>query len=120
MIKRTAMGIIFSNMHDNHLGSLTRERTTGSVPFGGRYRLVDFVLSSMVNYGVSEVGVVATYNYPTLPDRLVSGRDRDLARKQGGLTVLPQYSSGDTKRIYDGRTEALPVRSGYIRNGRAE
>lgn len=55
MIKRTAMGIIFSNMHDNHLGSLTRERTTGSVPFGGRYRLVDFVLSSMVNSGVSEV-----------------------------------------------------------------
>ena len=48
MIKRTAMGIVFSNMHDNHLGSLTRERTTGSVPFGGRYRLVDFVLSSMV------------------------------------------------------------------------
>ena len=120
MIKRTAMGIIFSNMHDNHLGSLTRERTTGSVPFGGRYRLVDFVLSSMVNSGVSEVGVIAKSNYQTLMDHLGSGREWDLARKLGGLTVLPPYSSGDNQGIYAGRLDALAGVSGYIRNGRAE
>ena len=107
MIKRTAMGIVFSNMHDNHLGSLTRERTTGSVPFGGRYRLVDFVLSSMVNSGVSEVGVIAKSNYQTLMDHLGSGREWDLARKLGGLTVLPPYSSGDSQGIYAGRLDAL-------------
>ena len=120
MIKRTAMGIIFSNMHDNHLGSLTRGRTTGSVPFGGRYRLVDFVLSSMVNSGIREVGVIAKSNYQTLMEHLGSGREWDLARKLGGLTVLPPYSSGDNQGIYAGRLDALAGVSSYIQNGRAE
>lgn len=51
------MGIIFSNMHDSMLGELTERRTTGSVPYGGRYRLIDFVLSSMVNSDIQDIGV---------------------------------------------------------------
>ena len=79
-----------------------------------------FVLSSMVNSGVSEVGVIAKSNYQTLMDHLGSGREWDLARKLGGLTVLPPYSSGDSQGIYAGRLDALSGVSGYIRNGRAE
>ena len=120
MIKRTAMGIIFSNMHDNDLGSLTRGRTTGSIPYGGRYRLVDFVLSSMVNSGISEVGVVTKSNYQSLMEHLGSGREWDLARKIGGLTILPPYSSGDNQGIYAGRLDALSGVAGYIKNSRAE
>lgn len=120
MIKRTAMGIIFSNMHDNHLGGLTHGRTTGSVPFGGRYRLVDFVLSSLVNSGVQEVGVIAKSHYQSLMDHLGSGREWDLARKLGGLTFFPPYSSGDNQGIYAGRLDALSGVAGYIRNCRSE
>lgn len=120
MMKHTAMGIVFSNMHDSHLGSLTRERTTGSVPFGGRYRLVDFILSSMVNSGISDIGVIAKTNYQSLIGHLGNGREWDLARKLGGLTVLPPYSSGDNQGIYAGRLDALAGVSGYIRSNRAE
>lgn len=120
MSKHTMMGIVFSNMHDNHLGGLTHRRTTGSVPFGGRYRLVDFILSSMVNSGVRDVGVIAKSNYQTLMEHLGSGREWDLSRKIGGLTIFPPYSSGDNQGIYAGRLDALSGVSNYIRNARAE
>ena len=121
MIKRTAMGIIFSNMHDNHLGSLTRQKgQRGLSHLAADTAWWILFLSSMVNSGVSEVGVIAKSNYQTLMDHSGSGREWDLARKLGGLTVLPPYSSGDNQGIYAGRLDALAGVSGYIRNGRAE
>lgn len=52
------LGLVFANMHDTTLGDMTKNRTMGSVMFGGRYRLIDFPLSNMVNSGISEVGVI--------------------------------------------------------------
>ena len=66
------MGLIFANMHDGTLGDLTAKRTMGSVLFGGRYRLIDFPLSNMVNSGISEVGVITKSNYQSLLDHLGS------------------------------------------------
>ncbi|WP_228725135.1 sugar phosphate nucleotidyltransferase [Caproicibacter fermentans] len=78
------LGLIFSNTHEEKLRDLTEIRTMGSVPFGGRYRLIDFPLSNMVNSGISKVGVVTKSNYQSLMDHLGSGKAWDLSRKKGG------------------------------------
>ena len=65
MLSKT-LGIVFSNMHDTMMGKLTENRTMASVPFGGRYRLVDFVLSNMINSDVKDVGVITKSNYQSL------------------------------------------------------
>ncbi len=91
MRENATLGIIFSNVHDEQLGVLTEKRTTGSVPFGGRYRLIDFTLSNMVNSGVEDVGIIAKSNYQSLMDHVGNGKDWDLARKRGGLRILPPW-----------------------------
>lgn len=86
-----AFGIIFANIHDNHLPEMTRRRTIGSVPFGCRYRLIDFALSNMVNSNIDKVGVITHYNYQSLMDHIGTGKDWDLARRSGGIKLLPPY-----------------------------
>ena len=107
----TAVGLIFSNIHDTSIPELTRMRTIGSVPFGGRYRLIDFALSSMVNSGISKIGIVTHNNYQSLLDHLGNGKDWDLARRSGGLKILPPFiSSFDNaaaNKFYTSRLEAL-------------
>ena len=119
MIENNTLGIIFSNMHDTRLGDLTELRTMGSVPIGGRYRFVDFVLSNMVNSGINTVGVVTKNNYQSLIDHLGSGREWDLSRKNGGLHILPPYGRS-SNGIYRGRMEALANILGYIRSSKAK
>jgi glucose-1-phosphate adenylyltransferase len=104
-------GIIFANMHDSTITDLTKIRTTGSVPFGGKYRLIDFPLSNMANSGVSSVGVITKSNYQSLLDHLGSGGEWDLSRKTGGLLLLPPYGNAadsyTSGGLYRGRLEAL-------------
>ena len=88
MGKYTVMGLIFANMHDSALSELTSRRAMGSVPFGGRYRLIDFPLSNMVNAGISRVGIITKQNYQSLMDHLGSGKAWDLSRKTEGLYML--------------------------------
>ena len=66
----SAVGVIFSNVHDENIPELSRHRTMASIPYGGRYRLIDFSLSNMVNAGITTVGVVTKYNYQSLLDHL--------------------------------------------------
>lgn len=113
MSSKTAMGIIFPNMHDKNLIELTDKRTMASVPFGGRYRLIDFGLSSMVNAGISNIGVIVKQNYQSLMDHLGNGREWDLSRKRGGLTIFPPYGDAGG-RVYHGRIEALEQILDYI------
>ena len=119
MTESKTLGIVFSNMHDARLGELTEHRTTGSVPIGGRYRFVDFVLSNMVNGGINTVGVVTKNNYQSLIDHLGSGREWDLARKKGGLHILPPFGRS-ANGIYRGRMEALANIIGYVRSSEAK
>lgn len=107
-------GIIFSNMHEGYLGELTARRSCGSVPFGGRYRLIDFMLSNMVAAKISNVGVITKSNYKSLMDHLGSGRDWDLSRKRGGLVLLPPFAAAGSG-VYHGKAEALYNSSDYIR-----
>ncbi len=84
-----AVGIIFANLHERNIPELTRIRTIGSIPFGCRYRLIDFTLSNMVNSGITDIRVITQYNYQSLMDHIGSGKDWDLARRSGGIKVLP-------------------------------
>lgn len=115
MTDRTVLGIIYTNIHDEGLGVLTQKCTVASIPFGGRYRLVDFALSNMVNSGITDVGLVTRSNYHSLLDHIGSGREWDLARKIGGLSVFPPYSRSSSG-IYRGSLEALGGIMGYIRD----
>lgn len=102
-----AVGIIFSNIHDDNIPELVSLRTTGSIPFGGRYRLIDFPLSNMVNSNIDTVGVITKRNYQSLMDHVGSGKDWDLARKDGGVIFLPPFSDKDSDTLYNSRLEAL-------------
>lgn len=108
-------GIIFAYGASAELGELTRYRTGASLPFCGRYRLIDFAISSMANAGIHDVGVIMQRDYQSLLDHLGSGKDWDMSRKRGGLRMLPpfglpEYHTGD----YTGTIEALNAVATYI------
>lgn len=101
-----ALGIIFPNSYDSLVPELVAERLMASIPFAGRYRMVDFILSSMVNSGIDNVSLVVRKNYHSLMDHLGAGREWDLTRKNGGLNIVPPFAQ-KTVKIYNGRVEAL-------------
>ncbi|MBE6683548.1 MAG: glucose-1-phosphate adenylyltransferase subunit GlgD [Ruminococcaceae bacterium] len=105
-----AVGIVFSSINEKSVYELTKQRTMASVPFGCRYRLIDFVLSNMVNSGINHVGIVTHYNYQSLMDHIGSGKDWDLARRHGGIKILPPYVTAfanSSNFLYSTRLEAL-------------
>ena len=101
-----ALGIIFPNSYDSLVPELVAERLMASIPFAGRYRMVDFVLSSMVNAGIDNISVIVRKNYHSLMDHLGSGREWDLTRKNGGLNIVPPFAE-KTVKVYNERVEAL-------------
>ena len=111
----SAIGIIFSNIHDHTVPELTRGRTMASIPFGGRYRLIDFILSTMVNAGLETIGVITKTNYQSLMNHIGRGKDWDLDRKTGGLMVLPPFGHVDNNALYTNRLEALKGVLGILR-----
>ncbi|GHU99981.1 glucose-1-phosphate adenylyltransferase subunit GlgD [Clostridia bacterium] len=110
-------GIIFSDIQDGAIASeLTHHRSQGSVPFGGRYRLVDFVLSNMVNSGVTKVGIITKNKYQSLMDHIGSGKHWDLSRKNGGVIFLPPYGAEENSRLYNTRLEALKGATSFLKH----
>ena len=106
----SVQGIIFSNLHDKNIPELTLRRTMASVPYAGRYRLIDFALSNMVNSGITSVSVITHYNYQSLMDHIGAGKDWDLARRSGGIKILPPYMTAyanQSNALYNSRMEAL-------------
>ena len=99
-------GIILANSRDEALGRMTAMRSMASVPFGGRYRLVDFCLSNLVNAGITNVGIITKANYRSLMDHIESGAFWDLDRKRGGVHLLPPFNISGARR-YHGYVEAL-------------
>ena len=104
-------GLIFSNIHDNSVPEFTNVRTMASVPFGCRYRLIDFPLSNMVNSGITKIGIITHNNYQSLVDHIGTGKDWDLARRSGGIKLLPpfiaSYDAAAGAKLYSTRLEAL-------------
>ena len=102
----SAMGILFPNSYDSLVPELVTERLMASIPFASRYRLVDFMLSSMVNCGIDNISLIVKRNYHSLMDHLGSGREWDLTRKKGGLNIIPPFAQKNIN-IYNGRVEAI-------------
>lgn len=100
------LGIIFPNSYDALVPELVTDRLMASIPFAGRYRMIDFILSSMVNSGIDNVSIIVRQNYHSLMDHLGSGREWDLTRKNGGLNIVPPFAQKNIK-MYTGRVEAL-------------
>ena len=102
-------GIIFSHEKRNDLRELGEIRSAASIPFGGRYRAVDFALSNLVNAGVTDVGVVLHGRYQSMLDHLGTGKAWDLSRKRGGLRVLPPFNYQQDWGVmpFRGKIEAL-------------
>jgi len=112
---KKVMGLVFSNMHEHMMSDLTPHRCMGSIPIGGRYRLIDFALSSLVHSGVNDVGVITKINYQSLMDHLGNGREWDLSNKNGGLVILPPFAHTQAG-MYRGRIEALHGVMGFIKS----
>ena len=113
--KAETLGIIFPNSYDNLVPELVSERSMASIPFASRYRLCDFIISSMVHCGISNISLLVRKNYHSLMDHLGSGREWDLARKNGGLNIFPPYAQKSVK-VYNGWIEALESIKGFLKS----
>ena len=116
MANNKILGLIFANTNEKNLPELTAYRTTGSVPFGGKYRLIDFPLSSMSNSGINNIGIVTKSNFQSLMDHIGSGAAWDLARRRSALNILPPYSG----HTFSNLIETLFNLHGYIEHGDEE
>ena len=110
-------GIIFAYNTFPELRELVKSRTAASLPFCGRYRLIDFPLSSMRNAGILDVGVIVQRDYQSLLDHIGSGKPWDMSRRDNGLRMLPPFGLPEYhKGNYTGTMEALNAVSTYIKD----
>ena len=112
----SAVGIVFSNLNNNTLSRLTRDRTVAAIPFACRYRLIDFCLSNLVNADISNIHVIANYNYRSLVEHIGSGKDWDLARRKDGVKVISpfQTATSSSAKMFATHLEALKSIKDYI------
>ena len=110
----TTMGIIFANIYDSSLGELTNKRTMASLPYGGRYRQIDFSLSNMTNSAIRHIGIITKYNYQSLMNHIGSGQEWDLELGEGGLEFLTPFAMGHNGS-YRGKLEALDSAMNFLK-----
>ena len=107
-MKKNMLGIIFAEIYGSEdLNALTYDRNMAAIPFGGRYRLVDFTVSNMVNSGVDNIGVLVKQYYRSLMDHLSNGQEWDLNRKNGGLHIIPPYANESSSHTSIGKLDEL-------------
>ena len=122
MIKSSTnvIGIIFPNSYDALIPELVSVRLMASIPFASRYRIIDFILSSMTHSGIDNISVVVNKNYHSLMDHLGSGREWDLVRKNGGLHIFPPFAEKQVGGPYVGRAGALANLLGFLKAQKEE
>ena len=108
------LGIIFAN--DGLLDSLTDNRATAAIPFGGRYRQVDFALSNFASAGIRRVGIISRHNYQSTMNHIGSGEEWGLELEEGGLEFLTPYATSTTDN-YRGKLESLHSAMGFLTYG---
>ena len=114
------MGLIYTGENDQFLRELTLTRAVAALPVVGRYRVIDFQMSSLVNSGARNVGVITQRNYHSLMDHLGSGKEWDLHGKHDGLFILPPFLTRDNTGVYEGMLDALRSNLSYLRRSRQE
>ena len=104
---KSTMGIILTGGKNDRLKELAEMRSSTAVPIGGKYRVIDFVLSNMVNSGIKNIGVLTQYSFRSLMDHLGSGKEWDLDRRNEGLFIFPPYLAGEHSGWYQGSADAM-------------
>ena len=112
------MGIVYTTKVDLNLRELTTNRAVAALPVAGRYRIIDFTLSNLVNSGVRNVGIIAQKNYHSLMDHIGSGKEWDLHTRNNGLFILPPFLTRENGGEYAGLVDALRANFDYLRRSR--
>ncbi len=112
------MGLIYTGERDSQLRELTTMRAVAALPVLGRYRMIDFMVSSLVGSGVKNLGVIMQKNYHSLMDHLGSGKEWDLHGKNQGLVILPPFLTKDNVGVYAGFLDALRSNLSFLRRSR--
>ena len=120
MAMKNVLGMIFTGEKDSFLRELTLVRAIAAMPVAGRYRVIDFLVSGMVNSGIKNVGVIMQKNYHSLMDHLGSGKEWDLHGKNDGLYILPPFLTRENVGVYNGSLDALHSNFGYLRRSKQE
>lgn len=120
MENNNTLGLIFSENSEVNLGELMRLRSLAAVPVGGRYRVIDFVLSNMINSGIANVGITSGFKNRSLVDHVGSGRAWDMARKQTGLFILPPPETMDMGGRIMGGIDYLTGAMSFLNRSRQE
>ena len=114
MRKKQMVAMLLAGGQGSRLGQLTRVIAKPAVPFGGRYRIIDFPLSNCTNSGIDTVGVLTQYRPLELNSYIGSGSSWDLDLSEGGVFVLPPYVAGSEGRWYSGTADAIYQNLGFI------
>ena len=117
---KNVMGVIYTGENDARLRELTQVRAIAALPVAGRYRVIDFLVSSMVNSGMKNIGVIMQKNYHSLMDHLGSGKEWDLHGKNDGLHILPPFLTRENVGVYTGTLDALRSNSDYMTRSKQE
>ncbi len=112
--KKEMIGMLLAGGQGSRLDVLTKDMAKPAVPFGGKYRIIDFTLSNCVNSGITEVGVLTQYKPLELNSYIGNGQPWDLDRMDGGLSILPPYTEGKTGEWYQGTANAIYQNFNYI------
>ena len=119
-MKNDMLGVIFSENPEASMGELTSLRALAAVPVGGRYRIIDFILSNMVNSGIIKVGITTPVNYQSLTDHLGTGKAWDMDRKDDGLYILPPKDTGESGIETHGGVDILHGISSFLAKSNQE
>ena len=117
---KDVMGIIYTGENDARLRELTVIRAIAALPVAGRFRVIDFLVSSMVNGGMKNIGVIMQKNYHSLMDHLGSGKEWDLHGKNNGLHILPPFLTRENVGLYPGVLDALRSNTDYLMRSKQE
>lgn len=115
MVKTKCVAMLLAGGQGSRLSSLTKDIAKPAVPFGGKYRIIDFTLSNCTNSGIHTVGVLTQYQPLVLNSYIGIGSAWDLDRRNGGVTVLPPYAEASEVKWYSGTASAIYQNINYIK-----
>ncbi|MEH7374641.1 MULTISPECIES: glucose-1-phosphate adenylyltransferase [Bacillaceae] len=120
MAKKKCVAMLLAGGKGSRLNSLTKDLAKPAVPFGGKYRIIDFALSNCANSGIDTVGVLTQYQPLLLNSYIGIGSAWDLDRKDGGVTVLPPYAESSEVKWYTGTASAIYQNLNYLKQYQPE